>query len=451
MQWSSRSGPSGHRLGVRRALIPCLLAALLLGACAPGPGSAPGEEAVRSTGDVDGPEGSATEGDRSATTTTAPTIQLIGRVLDTSGVPIAGAIVSVSGVAATTGPDGFFSIEAPGVGSVTAEKPGWVSAEMPWDGGPGLIELALEPIIVRALRVSANAAGDPAHFQRLLDLADQTAVNALVFDTKAEGGIVLYNTSVALANEMGAVSDTYDPAELIAEAKAHGLYTITRIVSFDDAIKGANYPDHAIAGRWIDPRITAAWEYNLDLAVEACELGFDEIQLDYVRFPSGEAVKISGQLEMSQAERVGAVAAYLSRVRSLLHPIGCSVSADIFAIVVSAENDQGIGQRPEELSVQLDALSPMVYPSHYSDGWLGFPDPNEHPYDVTADAIDDTLARIEPSTVVRPWLQSFWWTPDQIRRSIQAAEDRGVGWMLWNIVSDYSLESLPSDAEVGGS
>ncbi|MDH3462624.1 MAG: putative glycoside hydrolase, partial [Acidimicrobiia bacterium] len=70
--------------------------------------------------------------------------------------------------------------------------------------------------------------------------------------------------------------------------------------------------------------------------------------------------------------------------------------------------------------------------------------------DVTADAIDDTLERIEPSTVVRPWLQSFWWTPAQIRRSIQAAEDRGVGWMLWNIVSDYSRESLPTDAELEG-
>jgi hypothetical protein len=250
---------------------------------------------------------------------------------------------------------------------------------------------------------------------------------------------------------MGAVSVTYDPAELIARAKEHGLYTITRIVSFDDAVKGANYPEHAIAGRWIDPRITEAWDYNLDLAAEACELGFDEIQLDYVRFPSGEAVKVSGQLDMSQAERVNAVTSYIAAVRSLLHPMGCSVSADIFAIVVSAQNDQGIGQRPEEISAQLDALSPMIYPSHYSNGWLGFDDPNDHPYDVTADAIDDTLRRSEPSTAVRPWLQSFWWTPQQIRRSIQAAEDRGVGWMLWNIVSDYSRESLPTDAELASS
>lgn len=431
---------------MRRSLLIFVLLLLVLGACS--------DSTSVGGGDPDPSSGSAASlddnGDPVVTTSTAPLIQLIGRVLDTSGKPLSGTIVSVSGTSAMSGPDGFYNLDVPTVGVVSADKPGWVSGEAGWDGSLGLVEIRMEPITVRALRVAANAAGDPAQFQRLLDLADETAINALVFDTKTEGGLVLYDTKVALAHEMGAVRNTYDPVELIARAKEHGLYTITRIVSFDDAIKGEKYPSHAIAGRWIDPRIRDAWTYNLDLAVEACELGFDEIQLDYVRFPSGEAVKISGQLDMSQAERVGAVAAYVAEARSLLHPLGCSVSADIFAIVVSASNDQGIGQRPEELSTHLDVLSPMVYPSHYSEGWLGYADPNEHPYDVTADAIDDSLRRMEPGTQLRPWLQSFWWTPEQIRRSIQAAEDRGVGWMLWNIESDYSRSSLPTDAELTG-
>ena len=114
-----------------------------------------------------------------------------------------------------------------------------------------------------------------------------------------------------------------------------------------------------------------------------------------------------------------------------IHAAGCAVSADVFAIVVSASNDQGIGQKPEELTRHLDAFSPMVYPSHYSPGWLGFDDPNEHPYDVTSDAIQDAQERMEPGVVLRPWLQAFWWTNDQIRTSIQAAEDHGVGWILW--------------------
>ena len=130
--------------------------------------------------------------------------------------------------------------------------------------------------------------------------------------------------------------------------------------------------------------------------------------------------------------------------------MGCAVSAAIFGIVVSVPDDQGLGQRPEELSPHLDAVSPMVYPSHYSNGWLGFEDPNDHPYEVTADAITDALARLDPGASLRPWLQGFWWTDAQIRSSIQAAEDHGVGWIIWNVRSNFSADALPTDEEVAG-
>jgi hypothetical protein len=94
-------------------------------------------------------------------------------------------------------------------------------------------------------------------------------------------------------------------------------------------------------------------------------------------------------------------------------------------------------------------LSPMVYPSHYSNGWLGFDDPNDHPYDVTADAITDAMPRMAEGSTLRPWLQAFWWTNEQIRSSIQAAEDHDVGWILWNILSNFDAAALPTDAEVG--
>jgi hypothetical protein len=134
----------------------------------------------------------------------------------------------------------------------------------------------------------------------------------------------------------------------------------------------------------------------------------------------------------------------------LLHPQGCAISAAIFGIVASSPDDQGLGQRPEELSAQVDAISPMVYPSHYSPGWLGFTDPNEHPYDVTADAIGDATPRLHETSSLRPYLQAFWWSNEQIRRSIQAAEDAGTGWLLWNILSNYDRDALPSDDEVDG-
>jgi len=373
---------------------------------------------------------------------------LLGKVIDGGGAPVPRATVSMGDSFTTTAPDGWFDLQASAAGRVEVGKPGWVGTEIDWEGSSDLVRLAIEPIRIRGLRVGGGAAGDDALFAEILALARDTAVNALVFDTKQEGGRVLYDTSVAAAHEWGAVVNAYNPAERIAQARELDLYLITRIVTFEDLFWAEARPELAFEGPWINPTITSAWDYPLALADEACKLGFDEIQFDYVRFPSESTAKTSGQLEMTQEERVGTVEAFLEEARQRLHSQGCAVSADVFGIVVSARNDQGIGQRPEELTRHLDAFSPMIYPSHYSDGWLGFEDPNEHPYDVTSDAIEDGLARIQPGVVLRPWLQAFWWTDEQIRRSIQAAEDHEVGWILWNAVSNFDPAAIPTDAEL---
>ncbi len=246
------------------------------------------------------------------------------------------------------------------------------------------------------------------------------------------------------ALQLDAVNATYDPVSAIALAREHGLYAITRVVSFEDEVWSARDPAAKLAGYWVDPTNEANWEYPLALAVEACELGFDEIQFDYVRFPAGRtAVAARSRTPDTGAERVAVIQGFLTEAKARLHPMGCALSADIFAIVVSTPNDQGIGQSPEELSQAVDAISPMVYPSHYSPGWLGFPDPNDYPGPVTADAIDDALPRLAPGTVLRPWLQAFWYTPAQVRAGIDEAESRGVGWMLWHARGSYTLDSLP--------
>jgi hypothetical protein len=391
----------------------------------------------------------ATSGTGSSTTTAVHQFHLFGKVVDNIGAPVPKATIATGDTTAISAPDGWFDLQTPIVGPLAVAKPGWLGNETAWDGSSGFMELAIDPIRVRGLRVGGGAAGDDPHFAEILALARNTAVNALVFDTKQEGGRVLYDTSVAAAHEWGAVVNAYDPAERIAEAREQDLYLISRIVTFEDWFWAEARPELAFEGPWINPTITSAWEYPLALADEACALGFDEIQFDYVRFPSGSTVETSGQLEMTQAERVGAIGGFLEEAKRRLHSEGCAVSADVFGIILATENDQGIGQRPEELTRHLDAFSPMVYPSHYADGWLGFEDPNEHPYDVTTDAIEDGLARIQPGVVLRPWLQAFWWTDEQIRRSIQAAEDQDVGWILWNAVSNFSRAAIPTVADLG--
>lgn len=380
------------------------------------------------------------------TTTTLPTFQVSGRVVSTSGTPLSRALVTMGEIGSTTGPDGWFAFETTSPDAMTVTKPGWVGVDVDWDEETGFYEATLAPQRIRGLRVAADAAGDDESFENLIRLADNTSVNAFVFDTKQEGGDVLYETGIEAAHEIGAVKPVYDPSARVEEAHAHGLYTVTRIVTFEDAFRAKAFPNEKLAGPWLDPASDTARDYILALAEEACGIGFDEIMFDYVRYPSGRTAEVSGQLDMTESERVAVVTDFLAEARRQLSPMGCAVSAAVFAIVVSSPDDQGLGQRPEELSTQVDVLSPMVYPSHYSNGWLGFADPNDHPYDVTANAISDALRRMEPGAAqLRPWLQAFWWTDAQIRQSIQAAEDLDSGWTLWNVRSNFDQEAIPDD------
>jgi hypothetical protein len=382
------------------------------------------------------------------TTTTVPTIQISGRVMSDAGAPVSRATVTMGETTTLTAPDGWFTIETTSPDAMTVSKPGWVGTDVELNDEISFYEATIAPERIRGLRVGGSAAADDSVFEHLVSLANDTAVNAFVFDTKQEGGEVLYDTGVVEAHEIGAVRDLYDPAKRIEQARAHGLYTITRIVTFEDARRAAAFADEKLAGPWLDPASDTARAYNLALASEACELGFDEIMFDYVRYPAGRTADVSGQLDLSEADRVAVVADFISEARDLLNPMGCAVSAAVFAIVVSAPDDQGLGQRPEEVSAQADVLSPMIYPSHYSNGWLGFDDPNDYPYEVTTDAITDARGRMEPGARLRPWLQAFWWTNAQIRESIQAAEDLGSGWILWNARSNFDLAALPTNEEV---
>jgi len=349
----------------------------------------------------------------------------------------------------TTGPDGWFAFEVTDPTTIRVSKPGWTEVELAYDEAVDFYEATISPFVVRGIRVSPEAAGDDAKFAQLLQLARDTAVNTLVFDTKQEGGVVVHDIGVEDAHQIGAVTPHYDPEARIEQAHAEGLYTITRIVAFDDGYRAGAFEAERLIGGWLNPTSEGARSYILALAAEACEIGFDEIQFDYIRYPSGTTATRTGQLDLPQADRVAAIATFLGEARAVLIPMGCAVSGDVFGIVMSMEDDQGLGQRPEELSAQLDVLSPMVYPSHYSDGWLGFDDPNDHPYDVTADAITDATPRMAEGSTLRPWLQAFWWSNEQIRSSIQAAEDHDVGWILWNILSNFDAAALPTDAEVG--
>ena len=388
--------------------------------------------------------------DASTTTTTTTTTLALdtsaalatayGRVPSPVGDPLSGVTVNIGGEVGVTDANGWFVVDSAPEGPMTLSRPAWTTVSTEWDGVAA--NLSIEPFIVRGIRANRVVFLE-GKWDNILSLADQSTVNTIVFDTKDESGQVLYASKVPLASEIGAIKEIYDPVARIAEIREHGLYAITRIVTFEDDV-WANSGDAKIIGTWVDARNELNWDYPIALGVEACELGFDEIQFDYVRFPAG---KTGGDLNrregLTQEIRLGAIVSFLERARDTINPLGCAVSADVFAIVMSSLNDQGIGQRPEELSEHLDAISPMIYPSHYGAGWLGFADPNEHNAEVTADALDDGSPRLAEGTLMRPWLQAFYYDASEVLEGINEAEERGFGWMLWNANGNYELAWLP--------
>lgn len=384
---------------------------------------------------------------------------LQGRVTDLHGNGVVGAQVTAGDKTTITAEFGAFEVVGAAPGPVTISKSAWDDTQFTWDGREGRVDVEMRPFVVRGLRVYGFSAADDQVFNNLLRIADATSVNALVFDTKSEGGEVLYNSHNEDALKSEAILNLYDVEERLRQTKEHGLYAITRIVTFQDLFQAEYRPDHAIMDSetgdiwrnnkglgWLDPTDEGSWEYPIALGVEACRLGFDEIQFDYARFPTDGDISTTvydNPNTSDPAVRVETIANFLAAARQTINAEGCAVSVDIFAIVLSVQDDQGLGQRVEELSWSVDAISPMVYPSHYSPGWLGLDNPNDHPEEVVGEALGSGVVRLEGGALMRPWLQGFSWSPDEVQESIMTAEEIGTGWMLWNAQSLYEMDFIP--------
>ncbi|MEE8330197.1 MAG: putative glycoside hydrolase [Acidimicrobiia bacterium] len=381
---------------------------------------------------------------------------LTGTVKTRAGVPVQGASVALNDASSVTGSDGTYRLVRASEGLMTVRRAAWESESREWSGSSSSEAFVLEPRMVRALRVTADNAGNPAIWAQFLEMAAETDVNAFVIDTKDESGTVRWGVDSPTAAAIGAVSVRFDAGQILADMKAADLYAITRIVTFQDSYLSEAFPEYAARNTatggvwrtnrgagWMDPTDRRSWSYPLELAVEACELGFDEIQFDYVRFPSdGPLDALDLDAGRSPDVRIATIAAFLGEARTRLNPLGCAVAADIFAITVSTSDDQGIGQRPEELSQVVDVLSPMIYPTHYTDGWDGFDEPNDHPAEVVGGALDDGLPRLVGSAIMRPWLQTSTYGATEVGLEVDEATARDLGWMLWSSTNIFDPREL---------
>lgn len=319
------------------------------------------------------------------------------------------------------------------------------------------------PPAVRGLFVNAWSFGS-RRFHDLVRLADTTVVNAFVIDVKDDTGYLTYPSAVPTAVAIGANGQlrARDARERLALLHERGIHAIARIVVAKDPLLAQQKPEWAVHHRdgglwrdrldfaWVDAFQDSVWIYAAQLAAEAVQMGFDEIQYDYVRFPDEPRSRLEsaifGARREGETTRDG-VRRNLRLLGELTRPLGVPFTIDIFGLTTTATGDMGIGQVWEDLVTTADVVLPMVYPSHYQRGVYGVAHPNAEPYTMVRRALEDGLRRsgriTGPVAEVRPFLQAFTlgpprYTPWHVQEQIRATADVGLrSWILWNPRSAY--------------
>ena len=403
---------------------------------------------------------------------------LAGTVTDGAGAPVAGARVFVEGteIPAVTDEAGAYELSGvPQEGTLLVKMPGYRLVELALgEGMPA--DIALEPFEARALYAPAAIFEAPGRLDAMLALLDRTEANALVIDVKETDGRLFHATDLPEAVEVGAVRDApiFDLEELLPMLKERGIYTIARMVVMKDNTVAAARPELAvmntatgepwrdnIGGAWLDPSAPGVAEYVAAIAGDLAAKGFDEVQLDYIRFFSdGPYALADTNLPNTQSFRLPAIQRVLRVVSEELDTTRAFLGADVFPISFIVPDDQGIGQRPEVIMPYVDYFCPMVYPSHYGPGVFGFEVPNNFPYEVVDRTLEIMNRQAEGLPVVtRPWIQDFGYGPfppysaDQVRAQMTAAAEREAkGWMIWNARATFTEAALgpPRDGEDAG-
>jgi len=320
-------------------------------------------------------------------------------------------------------------------------------------------QILKRPAIIenKGIYLTAYTAGWKERRQKLIDLVKTTELNSVVIDIKDYSGKIFFDTDIDLVNEIGAEDIRIpDLADWLKELKEQGIYTIARIVIFQDPYLAGQKQDIALRSKsgglwrdwkglsWVDPTQKLVWDYNLDLAEEAVKLGFDEINFDYIRFPSDGDIKQIAFANLNGRQKHEVMAEFYAYVAERMKFLPVITSADLFGMVLWRSDGLNIGQRLEDAAPYFDFVCPMVYPSHYPDGFEGFSNPAEHPYEIIYRSLMMAENKMNNGKAkLRPWLQDFdigaVYTPEMIRLQKQATYDaKGFGWLLWNASNQYT-------------
>lgn len=341
------------------------------------------------------------------------------------------------------------------------------------------------PSAVKAIYMTQCVVGTPSFRQKLVKLVETTELNSIVIDIKDFSGTIGFPTKnplLASASMKGCGAS--DMREFIALLHEKGIYVIGRITVFQDPFYTKAHPEQAVqskstGGPWkdrkglsfIDVSSRPYWDVVVELSKESHELGFDELNYDYVRYPSDGNMSDASYVNPNKAD---ALEHFFSYLHDHVKPLGVVMSADLFGMTTVAVDDMGIGQELDRAWAYFDYIAPMVYPSHFASGFHGYADPNKNVYGVIAYSMGEAVKRAEATSThiafigakeiastspvlytkpvyqankLRPWLQDFsyggTYGPAEVRAQIKATYDIGLNsWMLWSAANTYTGSAL---------
>ncbi|WP_228771946.1 putative glycoside hydrolase [Actinokineospora iranica] len=354
--------------------------------------------------------------------------------------------------------DGAFSLKLP-------HAPGKVQLAARDDAGNSVKQEFMVPVRhpgMRGVHMTAIAWSSPALRDPVLQMARDKRIDTIQLDIKDESGEVGYQSQVPLAKEIGSTRGHYDAKAVIDQLHAEGIRVVGRLVAFRDPILAKASWTSGKNDRVIQTRDGRPWSgsygeyaftnfanpdvisYNIGLATEAAELGFDDILFDYIRRPEGDLaqMKIPG-LQVTPEQ---AITNFLAKSREEVRERGAFLGASVFGI--AATRPGPVAQDIPTMAPHVDYISPMVYPSHWGPGEYGVPQPESQPYDIVVRSLADFAAKVEGSdTQIIPWLQAFnlrkAYGPAEVQAQIKASQENGMqSFLLWNAGCRYDNAGL---------
>lgn len=334
------------------------------------------------------------------------------------------------------------------------------------------------PDSVKAVYMTACAAGTSSFRKNILSLVDDTEINSVVIDIKDYSGTISFSLSEDLMreNEGSQGCRVKDMREFVDMLHDRDVYVIGRITAFQDPVYAKKNPNFAVQKNsdktvwadnkgisFVDPGTKQFWDYLIRIGSESYKAGFDELNYDYIRYPSDGNMRDIYYPVSDGQEKDVVIRQFFEYLNNQLEETDAIVSADIFGMTTTARNHLNIGQRLEDALATFDYVAPMVYPSHYPDGYQGYGNPAAHPYEIVKYSMGTAVLRAQnmaqstttPETIrnhvskdqLRPWLQDFDlgadYTADMVRAQIQATYDVGLdSWMLWDPRNQYTRGAL---------